>query len=1031
MRTEVWRQVDKFFQAAVEIDAAGRAAFLESVCGGDQILRSEIESLLTADSREWDLIDRPALESAAILLDYEQPRLTPGDNLAHYEIQRLIGKGGMGEVYLARDLILNRNIALKLLPSEYTQDEKRLRRFRREAETVSALNHPNIITIHELGSVDDQQFISTELIEGETLRRHISRGPISLADALDVAIQIASALGAAHRAGIVHRDIKPENIMLRPDGYVKVLDFGLAKLAEEPEPQSRPTSVERIDISSGLWLGTLKYMSPEQASGVTVDARSDIFSLGVVFYEMVTGHAPFDQKNHKQLIEAILKEDPPALGTFLGEVPVSVVSVVAKMLSKDRACRYQTAAELILHLKLLSEELSPDGDRLQLAYQRNAPLNAIPTLTGSLVPGKIFRSMVSQIGRLGSSVALLLVLALASAIGYASYKFLRTAATDVAPTGVLAEGGTWATKAPISSPRWQAEPAVVNDVLFIVGGWNVCSAFADLEQYDPVTDSWSNRAPMLTARGGHGVGVLEGKLYAIGGSVDCGVHISNVEAYDPATDTWSVKASLPSPRFGHVVTAVNGKLYAIGGSSKNGEYLSLNNEYDPASDSWKERAPMPTPRGAAAVAVVNGIIYVVGGGGYSGTLATVEAYDPVNDSWTPRQSMLTSRVSFAVSESGGLIYAFGGGGNRRQVERYDPATDTWATAGSMPTPGTHFHGATLSGSIYLVGGSDGTNYSSTVMAFTPASNSASEAFLCPTLQVTPKANMPTKRSNMTVGEIDGIIYVAGGFDDTSRYLTNNEAYYPAADVWTKKAPMPRPRETRGSNNAVVEGKLYVIGGNAEGRCSDLNEAYDPETDSWMTKTPMPTPRCHLAVIALDGLIYALGGTNTNGSIEYSTVEVYNPSNDTWTTATPMPTARQDLGALALNGVLYAVGGGNPALNPGGGLNIVEAYDPVAKTWSNRAPMRSARSGMAVGALDGMLIVVGGVTNEKAVEMVEGYDPRTGSWTTLTTLAVSRSLLTGLTTQNTLYVFGRSDAALTNGSITTIDAVSLKPCSDER
>ena len=223
----------------------------------------------------------------------------------------------MGEVYLAHDEKLDRNIALKLLPSYFTTNEERLRRFQQEARAASALNHPNIITIHEIGQVESRNFIATEFVDGETLRERMRRGALSLPESLDIAIQICGALAASHKAGIVHRDIKPENIMLRRDGYVKVLDFGLAKLAEQQESATQARAGGNVNISSGLVMGTVKYMSPEQAQGLHVDQRSDIFSLGVVLYEMVAGRAPFEGKTTSDLIAAILKEEPLSLTQYL------------------------------------------------------------------------------------------------------------------------------------------------------------------------------------------------------------------------------------------------------------------------------------------------------------------------------------------------------------------------------------------------------------------------------------------------------------------------------------------------------------------------------------------------------------------------------------------------------------------------------------------------------------------------------------------------------------------------------------------
>jgi serine/threonine protein kinase len=225
MTPERWQQVDEIFQTAIELTMEERPAFVARACVGDEELRREVESLMTADEQGLNLVEESALQVAASLLTTIEPELAAGQSLGHFEIVELIGRGGMGEVYLATDKLLHRRVALKLLPAEFTRNEDRLRRFQQEAQAASALNHPNILTIYELGQVDGQQFIATEFVEGETLRQRLNRGTLRLGEALDITVQVASALTVAHRAGIIHRDIKPENIMLRADGYVKVLDF--------------------------------------------------------------------------------------------------------------------------------------------------------------------------------------------------------------------------------------------------------------------------------------------------------------------------------------------------------------------------------------------------------------------------------------------------------------------------------------------------------------------------------------------------------------------------------------------------------------------------------------------------------------------------------------------------------------------------------------------------------------------------------------------------------------------------------------
>src|SRR5438876_3134638 len=269
--------------------------------------------------------------------------------IARYRVGRLIGAGGMGEVYLAEDEVLQRKVALKLLPARFTQDQERVRRFQREARAVSALNHPNILTIYEIGHADSVHYIATEYIEGQTLREVMASRRLTIAEVIDIATGVANALAAAHDAGIVHRDIKPENIMLRPDGYVKVLDFGIAKLAESAFAEATADgagSMTLADTSLGSILGTVRYMSPEQARGAPVDKGTDIWSLGVVLYEMLTGHAPFAGDTPGETMSSILEKEPPPLTSYVAHTPAELQQIISKTLRKDREERYQSAHEL-------------------------------------------------------------------------------------------------------------------------------------------------------------------------------------------------------------------------------------------------------------------------------------------------------------------------------------------------------------------------------------------------------------------------------------------------------------------------------------------------------------------------------------------------------------------------------------------------------------------------------------------------------------------------------------------------------------
>jgi len=285
--------------------------------------------------------------------------LLVGRMIGHYKLSERIGTGGMGEVYLATDSIAGRKAALKLLPFRFTGDTERLKRFQQEARAVVGLNHPNILTVYEIGEDHSTHYIASELIEGETLRQRLMRGRMELSKAVDIAIQVASALAAAHQAGIVHRDIKPENIMLRPDGYVKVLDFGIAKLAEQEVPVTIPTdeALLLVETNLGSILGTVRYMSPEQACGTQVDKGTDIWSLGVVLYEMVTRHAPFIGDTSREVMSSILEKEPPPLTSYLAHTPAELQRIIGKTLRKDREERYHNAHELLEALKDLRRKL--------------------------------------------------------------------------------------------------------------------------------------------------------------------------------------------------------------------------------------------------------------------------------------------------------------------------------------------------------------------------------------------------------------------------------------------------------------------------------------------------------------------------------------------------------------------------------------------------------------------------------------------------------------------------------------------------
>jgi serine/threonine protein kinase/tetratricopeptide (TPR) repeat protein len=382
MTPEKWQHIKELFESALERNAEDRTAFLDHACDGDESLRREVESLLASYEEGVSFMEKPAVASAAETLAGSQRESLIGQTVSHYQVIHEIGSGGMGEVYLAQDTRLGRRVALKLLPTYLSKDEDRLRRFEQEARTASALNHPNVCVIHEVGdTAEGPHYIAMEYVDGVTLRQHIAVARLKLGEVLDVAVQIASGLAAAHEVGIVHRDIKPENIMMRRDGYVKVLDFGLAKLTEQEATDVATPAGPRVKTETGMVMGTSSYMSPEQARGLSVDARTDIWSLGVVLFEMVSGKLPFPGETESDVIASILTREPPSLSDYASNVPDELEKIVRKSLRKNREKRFQSIKDLQIDLNDLRQNLqfkaklegsTSDQNRIQTADENRA-----------------------------------------------------------------------------------------------------------------------------------------------------------------------------------------------------------------------------------------------------------------------------------------------------------------------------------------------------------------------------------------------------------------------------------------------------------------------------------------------------------------------------------------------------------------------------------------------------------------------------------------------------------------------------------
>ena len=371
MTPERLKQADELVEEALKRDPDERARFLNEACLGDEELKRVAESLLAYDSRAGSFLEEPAFKPTAALIEADRAESVVGRRIGHYDVISKIGRGGMGEVYLARDTGLDRRVALKLLPADFMMDAERVRRFTQEAKAASALDHPNVCTIYEVGQSSGFLYIAMQYVEGGTLRQLIGSRPLKLDALLSISLQAADALATVHDLGIIHRDIKSDNIIVTPKGQAKVLDFGLAKLTSRPA---------RVDVSEtdteltrrGVVMGTPSYMSPEQARGERVDHRSDIFSLGVVIYEMASGRVPFKGKSQAETMSAVINEPHTPLAEINKEIPTELSAAIDRALSKDPADRYQRMGEMLSDLRKVGQAMglagSSDFDGATIRY---------------------------------------------------------------------------------------------------------------------------------------------------------------------------------------------------------------------------------------------------------------------------------------------------------------------------------------------------------------------------------------------------------------------------------------------------------------------------------------------------------------------------------------------------------------------------------------------------------------------------------------------------------------------------------------
>ncbi len=423
MADNSWQKVREIFDSALRQKPDERRRFVQEACGNNKTLLAEVKSLLSSLESAEEFMEVPAVAGVADVIETNGNELQEGDCLGHYEIVRQIGAGGMGEVYLAGDKKLERQVAVKILNEQLSSDNANLQRFIREAKAASALNHPNILVIHEIGESEGAHYIVSEFINGDTLREIFKSKTLVLSEVLDISIQISNALCAAGEARLIHRDIKPENIMIRPDGFVKVLDFGLAKLVEQKNKSIlglEDSTALQNHTGKGVIMGTVNYMSPEQAKGHRVDQRTDIFSLGVVIYEMIAGRTPFGGESVSETLANLINAEPQQLARYSSTVPDELQRIVSKMLRKNTDVRYQTMKDVLTDLKDLRENLSVEDKSTRYALNGSENPTAVlqaTTAGANKTTGETQITSLQTVKQHKSLAAAALVILLVGAIG--------------------------------------------------------------------------------------------------------------------------------------------------------------------------------------------------------------------------------------------------------------------------------------------------------------------------------------------------------------------------------------------------------------------------------------------------------------------------------------------------------------------------------------------------------------------------------------------------------------------------------------
>ncbi len=725
---ERWHTISEILEQALELSPDKRARFLDLACSSDPSLRSEVQSLLSAHEESAPgVLDRPPLRSSALI---------PGTMLGDYEIVSHLGEGGMGVVYRARDIRLNRPVAVKVIRDHMLSDTGKLRRFEQEAHAAAAINHPNIVAVHQFGTYQGAPYLVSELLEGETLRAQLKRGPFSQSRATDFAEQIAEGLCAAHQRGIIHRDLKPENLFVSREQRVKILDFGLAKLREPGQDTAGKEGSTEFHTNPGNAAGTVGYASPEQLRGEKLDARTDLFSFGVILYEMVTGQRPFAAETSGAIFEATLNRHPAPPRELSPAVSAEFERIILKALEKDREFRYQGAAEIRADLKRLKRNAESSRTETQNAEAQPGRLTKGKAIRGWKLAGLMGLALVILTGIWFESAAIRQWISMRPNTPFSSVhadndaphvNSSRTAGNLGAPSAIaLAASNTWTqgTRMPYSVSA--ASAVTLGGKIYVIGGKNGSATARYTQIYDPVTDSWRLGAPIPTASQGSAGVAFGNYIYIFGGDDGIKGYEDKVYQYNPETNVWTQKTSMPTARSAAAAAVIDGRIYVVGGDAPTAYWVPNLESYDPVSDTWTVLAPMTIGQAnLSAAAFGRKLVVSAGYSAMGGMNGSTMIYDTTTNAWSSaaHSQGIDGACSGVVL---GRFYVFGGGvfggAGVNTTQIYDPTANKWTSGAPMRRVNSQAAGAVYNGKIYCFGGANTTESTATyntVEIYTP------------------------------------------------------------------------------------------------------------------------------------------------------------------------------------------------------------------------------------------------------------------------------------------------------------------------